>query len=75
MRDIQDAEQVVDAILELARRGATGTVNIGTGVGVSVADIARAIARSLGRTIAVEGTSAPRPERSWPARPSARSCS
>lgn len=56
VRDIQDAEQVVDAILQLARRAATGTVNIGTGVGVSVADIARAVARSLGRTITVAGS-------------------
>ena len=55
VRDIQDAEQIVDAILQLARRGATGTVNIGTGVGVSVRDIAHAIARSLGRTITVGG--------------------
>ena len=56
VRDIQDAEQIVDAILQLARRGATGTVNIGTGVGVSVGDIARAVARSLGRTITVAGS-------------------
>ena len=56
VRDILDAEQVIDAVLQLARRGATGTVNIGTGVGVSVGDIARAVGRSLGRTITVGGT-------------------
>jgi nucleoside-diphosphate-sugar epimerase len=55
VRDIQDAGQVVDAILQLARRGATGTVNIGSGVGVAVGDIARAVARSLGRAITVGG--------------------
>jgi len=56
VRDIQDAEQVIDAVLQLARRRATGTVNIGTGAGSSVADIARTVARSLGRTIQVTGT-------------------
>jgi UDP-glucose 4-epimerase len=55
VRDIQDAEQIVDVILQLARLGATGTVNIGTGVGRSVADIAHALAHSLGRRITVTG--------------------
>ena len=56
VRDIQDAEQVIDAVLHLAQHEATGTVNIGTGAGSSVADIARTVARSLGRTIQVTGT-------------------
>ncbi len=55
VRDIQDGEQVVDVILQLARLGATGTVNIGTGAGSSVADIARALAHSLGHRITVTG--------------------
>ena len=50
VRDIQDAEYVVDCILQLARVRATGTVNIGTGTGLSVREIAAAVARALGRS-------------------------
>ncbi len=56
VRDIQDAEQVIDVILHLARRRAEGTVNIGTGVGQSVRDIALSVARSLGKRIGLKGT-------------------
>ena len=55
VRDIQDAEQVIDVILQLARRTVTGTVNIGTGIGSSVGDIARSLALALGRTLSVAG--------------------
>ena len=55
VRDIQDADQVIDAILRLAQSAAVGTVNIGTGVGQSVGDIALAVARSLGKSIRVAG--------------------
>ena len=43
VRDIQDAEGVIDTVLHLARRAATGSVNIGTGVGRSVAEIALSV--------------------------------
>ena len=56
VRDIQDAEYVADALLHLARRPALGTVNIGTGVGSSVREIALAVAASLGKQIQIEGT-------------------
>ena len=56
VRDIQDAEFVIDAILQLTRRGACGTVNIGTGAGRSVREIALAVAQELGRQIEVTGT-------------------
>ena len=55
VRDIQDAEQVIDAILHLAQRAAVGTVNIGTGMGRSVSDIALAVAKALGKQIRVSG--------------------
>ena len=55
VRDIQDAECVVDCILQLARVRATGTVNIGTGVGLSVREIAAAVARALGRSLQIAG--------------------
>jgi nucleoside-diphosphate-sugar epimerase len=55
VRDIQDAEQVIDTILHLANRAATGTVNIGTGIGRSVSAIALAVAEELGKKIQVSG--------------------
>ena len=55
VRDIQDAEQVIDAILHLAQRAAVGTFNIGTGMGRSVSDIALAVAKALGKQIRVSG--------------------
>jgi UDP-glucose 4-epimerase len=41
--------------LHLARNAALGTVNIGTGVGRSVSEIAYEVAKSLGRKIKVTG--------------------
>jgi UDP-glucose 4-epimerase/GDP-4-dehydro-6-deoxy-D-mannose reductase len=55
VRDIQDAEQVIDAILHLAHRAAVGTINIGTGIGRSVDDIARSVAQALDKKIQVTG--------------------
>ena len=55
VRDIQDAETVVDCILHLARLRAQGVVNIGTGIGLSVCEIATAVANSLGRKIDITG--------------------
>ena len=55
LRDILDAETVVDAILHLARRRARGTINIGSGEPMTVADIARHVAATLGKTLDVEG--------------------
>ena len=55
VRDIQDAEQVIDTILQLTKRAAVGTVNIGTGVGRSVGDIAVSVAQELGKKIQVTG--------------------
>jgi UDP-glucose 4-epimerase len=56
VRDIQDAETVIDSILQLAQRRATGVVNIGSGHGMSVQEIALAVARQLGKSITVTGT-------------------
>jgi nucleoside-diphosphate-sugar epimerase len=55
VRDIQDAETVVECILQLAQRATRGIVNIGTGTGLSVRDIALAVARQLGKPIHVRG--------------------
>jgi nucleoside-diphosphate-sugar epimerase len=56
IRDILDAETVIDCIVQLAVRRATGVVNIGSGHGMSVQEIAQAVARQLGKTITVTGT-------------------
>ncbi len=62
VRDIQDAEQVIDIMLHLARRAAVGIVNIGTGTGQSVSDIASRVARALGKQIRVTGVDRAPPE-------------
>lgn len=54
LRDILDAETVVDAILHLALTRAQGTVNIGSGKPMTVADIARHIAAKLGKNVVIE---------------------
>jgi nucleoside-diphosphate-sugar epimerase len=55
VRDIQDAESIIDCILHLARKQALGVVNIGTGVGTSVRQIAAQIARELNKNIRING--------------------
>lgn len=55
VRDIQDAEQVIDCILHLTRQATVGTVNIGTGRGQSVREIALAVAQELGKKVRVSG--------------------
>jgi nucleoside-diphosphate-sugar epimerase len=55
VRDIQDAGHVIDVILALAQRRATGILNIGTGVGLTVREIALRVAQSLGKRITVTG--------------------
>jgi nucleoside-diphosphate-sugar epimerase len=55
VRDIQDAETIIDCVLHLAQRRARGIVNIGTGQGMSVKEIVLAVAKSQGKVINVEG--------------------
>lgn len=54
VRDILDAETVVDAILHLAARQFRGTVNVGSGTGITIAEIAQRVATSLGKTLRIE---------------------
>lgn len=49
-RDLADAAWMARAIVRLVRVGATGRVNCGTGSGLSVGDVARAVAATQGRT-------------------------
>lgn len=58
VRDLLDGAHVAEAILLLARAGATGVVNIGSGAPSSVRDIALAVARAAGKAIEVRGEDA-----------------
>jgi nucleoside-diphosphate-sugar epimerase len=55
VRDFVDAETVIDSILYLAVKRFDGTVNIGSGFGTTIADIARHVAMRLGKEMDVEG--------------------
>lgn len=61
IRDIMDAETVIDSILHLARRRYNGTINIGTGKGMSIADIAEHVAEKIGKNISIRGVDKARP--------------
>lgn len=53
-RDVTDVRQVAEVLVALARLGAPGPVNVGTGVGHSLADLLDAVQAALGRRPAVE---------------------
>lgn len=53
-RDVTDVRQVADVLVELARSGASGTVNVGTGVGHTLAALLDAVTVALGTRPAVE---------------------
>ena len=53
-RDVTDVAQVARALVELTRLGEPGPVNVGTGVGHSLADLVDAVGAALGVQPAVE---------------------
>jgi GDP-4-dehydro-6-deoxy-D-mannose reductase len=55
IRDILDAETVVDSMIILANKNSKGVVNIGSGDGVSVKDIAIHLANDIGKEILIDG--------------------
>ena len=55
VRDILDAETVVDCMIQLARNAFRGVVNVGSGEGLAVRDIAYRMAKREGKFIRVEG--------------------
>ena len=62
VRDIVDAETIIDSILHLAVKRSRGTVNIGSGSGMSIADIARHVAIRLGKDVDIEGEAKGQPD-------------
>jgi nucleoside-diphosphate-sugar epimerase len=54
VRDVLDAETVVDVMLLLAVGGASGAINIGSGVPVSVLELASHLARMRGRSLSFD---------------------
>ena len=55
VRDIMDAESVIDAILYVAERKFNGVINIGSGVGMSVNQIAELLVERLNRRLLITG--------------------
>ncbi|MGH4023726.1 MAG: NAD-dependent epimerase/dehydratase family protein [Pseudonocardiaceae bacterium] len=53
-RDITDVRQVVQVLIDLADRRATGVLNIGTGVGHTLQELAEAVCAALGVTVRTE---------------------
>jgi UDP-glucose 4-epimerase len=61
VRDIMDADTVIDCILHLARNGFRGTINIGSGRGMSIEDIASHIAKLMKKNIVIHGVNKAKP--------------
>jgi len=62
VRDIIDAETVVDCIFHLARKYFRGIINIGSGEGKRIIDIARHIAESANKNIQIQGVNEATPD-------------
>lgn len=62
VRDIMDAETIIDCLLYLARSRFMGTINIGSGKGTSVEGIARQLARKLKKKIKIHCIEKNRPD-------------
>ncbi|OHB44434.1 MAG: hypothetical protein A2Y13_08530 [Planctomycetes bacterium GWC2_45_44] len=55
VRDIMDAETVIDCILHLSQKRFRGIINIGSGKGMSIKDIAYHIMKLLGKKVQICG--------------------
>ncbi len=61
MRDLLEADEVIDAILHLARARFVGIVNIGSGQGRSILSIAQAVIHASGKQVFLKPVPAPAP--------------
>lgn len=55
VRDIMDAETVIDCVLHLGKNRFNGSINIGSGKGMSIEEIAHHVAKSFKKSIRVKG--------------------
>ena len=61
VRDIVDAETVIDCVLHLAQKRFKGIINIGSGKGMSIKDIGFHIMKLLGKKIQIRGVDTTQP--------------
>ena len=61
VRDIIDAETVIDCILHLAEKRFNGTIDIGSGQGMRIKEIAKHLAKNLGKKIEIDGINEKQP--------------
>jgi UDP-glucose 4-epimerase len=62
IRDIMDADTIIDCVLHLAQKRFKGILNIGSGKGMSIKDIGYHIMKLLGRKNQIRGVSKSRPD-------------
>lgn len=62
IRDIMDADTVIDCVLHLAQRRFKGTLNIGSGKGISIKDVGYHIMKLLGKKIQICGVNKSQPD-------------
>jgi len=61
VRDIMDADTVIDCVLHLAQKRFKGIINIGSGKGMSIKDIGCNIMKLLGKKIQIRGVNKSEP--------------
>ena len=61
IRDIMDAETIIDVILHLAQKRFKGTINIGSGESISIRDIAHHIAKTIDKEVIITGVNEDQP--------------
>jgi nucleoside-diphosphate-sugar epimerase len=61
VRDIMDADTVIDCVLHLARNRFKGMLDIGSGKGMSIKDLGYHICKSLGKKIQIHGVNKVQP--------------
>jgi len=63
VRDIMDANTVIDCVLGLAQKRFEGMLDIGSGKGISIKEIGYLISRTLGKKIQIRGVNKTEPTR------------
>jgi nucleoside-diphosphate-sugar epimerase len=61
VRDIMDADTVIDCVLHLAKNRFKGILDIGSGKGMSIKEIGYHISKTLGKKIQIRGVNKTQP--------------